>query len=104
MNVVLRIALSNMFCFILLLLPFSLSFRYTKISRLRTTLLLLLLLLLLLMAPAELAAVLAAILERLGLLIAFRGSFARRIVVLFLSLLESEPFLFIRTRVVKLIS
>lgn len=101
MNVVLRIALSNMFCFILLLLPFSLSFRYTKISRLRTTLLLLLLLL---MAPAELAAVLAAILARLGLLIAFRGSFARRIVVLFLSLLESEPFLFIRTRVVKLIS
>jgi len=56
------------------------------------------------MAPAELAAVLAAILARLGLLIAFRGSFARRIVVLFLSLLESEPFLFIRTRVVKLIS
>ena len=102
MNVVLRIALSNMFCFILLLLPFSLSFRYTKISRLRTTLLLLLLLLL--MVPAELAAVLAAILARLGLLIAFRGSFARRIVVLFLSLLESEPFLFIRTRVVKLIS
>lgn len=101
MNVVLRITLSNMFCFILLLLPFSLSFRYTKISRLRTTLLLLLLLL---MAPAELAAVLAAILARLGLLIAFRGSFARRIVVLFLSLLESEPFLFIRTRVVKLIS